>query len=255
MTVQPSRGTPLRSNVLVMVVTSLLILSGLVVAPGLSRGADEGATAELALVPVVAGLDGEAAAAAVTAAGLVPRLDVLGGEALEPYLAGLTTVPPGDRIIGSDPAAGAFVAPGSTVSLWFPAELALVPVEGTWTGSAHLVHTLFGLDPSEQGGSELVCEYDGEAILQMDGGLWSVTYSGEDWHSLDGPVFVCGGGSGGGLIASGSYTLDPLTLTRDGVGCDRDEFAFDGKTLSGRTHAYCGDSDIFTYEVTIGSTG
>lgn len=249
----PHRG-PALSGLVASLVTGLLLLSGILVAPSVSYAAEETATPELAQVPDVRGMTGEQADAAITAAGLKPRFDVLGGEALEPYLSEVSGVPPGDRIIGSEPAGGALVTPGSTVYAWFPAELAPEPEEAR-TNTAQLVHTLFNLDPEEQGSSELVCTYQGEAIMKMDGGLWSLTYSGEDWHSLDGAVFVCGGGSGGNYIATGSYTLDPLTFTRDGAGCARDEFSFDGTTLSGSAHAYCGDGDVYTYEVTVGSNG
>ena len=130
-----------------------------------------------------------------------------------------------------------------------------VTVEGTWTGTAQLVHTLSNLDPNVQGSSELVCPYTGPATLEVVGGSWAITYSGENWHSLDGAVFVCGGGSRGYYIAQGSYTLDPLTFTLDeAFSCDLDELSFDGKTLSGVMHAYCGQGDVYTFRVTLGST-
>jgi hypothetical protein len=146
---------------------------------------------------------------------------------------------------------GATVSPGTQP----PGLLVPVAVEGTWTGTAQLVHTLFNLDPEEQGSSELVCPYTGRATLQVDGGSWAITYTGESWHRQEGMAFVCGGGSGGNYIATGSYTLDPLTFTLDdSVGCDLDTFSFDGTTLSGVMHAYCGQGDVYTFTVTLGST-
>ena len=126
-------------------------------------------------------------------------------------------------------------------------------VEGTWLGTADLVHTLFNLDPDEQGSDTLVCNYSGQAELSIDGGQWSIVYSGENWHSVDGAVFVCGGGEGGAIIASGTYTLDPLTFVPDAeTACDLDQLNFDGATLSGVSYAYCGDSDVYSFSVPIG---
>ncbi len=124
------------------------------------------------------------------------------------------------------------------------------PLEADPGGTAQLVHTLANLDPGEQGASELVCTYDGSATLTLDGGMWSVVYTGEDWHGLDGAKFVCGGGTGGAILGRGSYTTDPLAFTLESS-CDRDVFLFDGTTLTGATYGYCGDNDVYTWEVTV----
>jgi hypothetical protein len=127
--------------------------------------------------------------------------------------------------------------------------------EGTWTGTAQVVHTLFNLDPGEQGSSELACTYTGRATLQVDGGIWSVIYSGQNQHDLDGAVFVCGGRSGDAYLAEGTYTLDPPMFTLDEARkCGLDTYSFDGKTLSGVVHAYCGPGDVYTFTVKVGST-
>jgi len=119
-------------------------------------------------------------------------------------------------------------------------------------GTAQLVHSLLNLDPDEQGSGVLVCPYVGEAVLRMNGGMWRLSYVGENWHRLEGPVFVCGGGEGGGLLAGGTYTLDPFTLIKEDR-CDRDEFSLDETTMtmSGTTYGSCPmDSDVYTYELT-----
>ena len=55
-------------------------------------------------------------------------------------------------------------------------------------------------------------------------------------------------------MAQGTYTLDPLTFTPDSA-CNRDSFSFDGTVLSGTSYAYCGDGDVYSYEVAIDTTG
>jgi hypothetical protein len=232
--------------------------------------------ATVVTVPAVIFKERSVATAAILAAGLVPNVtEMMSGDAPDPKIFG--------KVVGSSPRVGSKVAKGSTVELYVqatvvttspppspvaspepptpspeaqsPDPLVPVTVEGTWTGTAQLVHTLFGLDPGEQGSSELVCTYTGRATLQVEGGRWSVIYSGEDWHDLDGAVFVCGGGSGGDYMGEGTYTLDPLMFTLDEAGsCGLDTFSFDGKTLSGVKHAYCGQSDVYTFTVTLGST-
>ena len=232
--------------------------------------------ATVVTVPDVIFKERSVATAAILAAGLVPNVtETMSGGDPSPKLFG--------KVVGSTPRVGSKVAKGSTVELYVEATVvttspppspvassepptpspavqspdALVPVtvEGTWTGTAQLVHTLFGLDPDEQGSSELVCTYTGRATLQVEGGIWSVTYSGQNWHDLDGAAFVCGGGSGEAYIAQGSYTLDPLMFTLENAGsCGLDTYAFDGKTLSGVMHAYCGQGDIYTFTATLGST-
>jgi hypothetical protein len=128
-------------------------------------------------------------------------------------------------------------------------------IEGTWTGTAELVHTLSDLDPSVQGSSELVCPYTGPATLEVVNGSWAITYEGDNGDTLDGARFVCGEGSRGYYIATGSYTLDPVTFSLDkAYSCDLDEFSFDGKSLSGVMHTGCGQRDVYTYKVTLGST-
>jgi hypothetical protein len=226
-------------------------------------------------VPDVILKERSVATAAILAAGLVPNVtETMSGGDPSPKIFG--------KVVGSTPRVGSKVAKGSTVELYVEATVVttspppspvassepptpspaaespdpLVPatVEGTWTGTAQLVHTLFGLDPDEQGSSELVCTYTGRATLQVDGGSWSVTYSGQNWHGLDGAVFVCEGGSGEAYIAEGSYTLDPLMVTLDAGSCGLDTFSFNGKTLLGVMHAYCGQGDVYTFTVTLGST-
>lgn len=124
----------------------------------------------------------------------------------------------------------------------------------TSSGTAQLVHTLFDLDPDEQGASTLECPYTGIAELRMDGGWWQVVYRGEDWHHQEGLAFVCGGGSGGDIIAAGPYTIDPLSFSLDeGFACGDDTFSFDGTTLSGVMHAYCTNRDVYTFSVTLGA--
>ena len=127
-------------------------------------------------------------------------------------------------------------------------------VEGTWTGTAQLVHTLFGLDPDEQGSSELVCTYTGRATLQVDGGSWSVTYSGQNWHGLDGAVFVCEGGRARPTSPKGRTHSTRSCSHSTRRSCGLDTFSFDGKTLSGVMHAYCGQGDVYTFTVKLGST-
>ena len=100
-----------------------------------------------------------------------------------------------------------------------------------------------------------MCTYTGQPTLQVDGGSWSVIYFGQNFPDLDGAAFVCGGGSGEIYIAEGSYTLDPLVFTLDEAGsCGLDTYSFDGTTLSGVMHAYCGQGDVYTFRVTLGST-
>jgi hypothetical protein len=122
------------------------------------------------------------------------------------------------------------------------------PIELEPGGTAELVHTLRNLDASEQGTSELVCTYSGKAVLEMADGWWQVTYEGENWHGLSGARFVCGGGTGGAVLASGETTAGPLTFVSWGE-CDRDTLDFDGEVLSGTTYAACGDDDVYTWEV------
>ncbi|MEX1336004.1 MAG: hypothetical protein AB1Z66_11960 [Candidatus Limnocylindrales bacterium] len=125
------------------------------------------------------------------------------------------------------------------------------PVELEPGGTASLVHTLRNLDAGEQGTTELVCTYDGRAVLEMADGWWQVTYEGEGWHTLEGARFVCGGGGGdGAILASGDYTTGPLAFSSWGE-CDLDTFAFEGEVLSGTTHASCGDGDVYTWEVAL----
>lgn len=124
------------------------------------------------------------------------------------------------------------------------------PIELEPGGTAELVHTLRNLDPTEQGASELACTYAGKAELEMTDGSWQVTYAGRNWHTLDGQRFVCGGDSGEYILARGVYTLSPLAFTVEAL-CDRDTFTFDGTTLAGTTHAYCGDGDVYTWQVAL----
>ena len=128
---------------------------------------------------------------------------------------------------------------------------------GMW-GTAQLVHTLDNLDPTEQGSTSLECTFDGLAELQMDGGEWRVLYHGESWHSLDGAVFVCGGGdSSTAGIVGGSYTTDPLTFSLDEyyLACDDNVLNFDGVTMSGVSHDYCGNSNVYSFNISLGEPG
>lgn len=127
------------------------------------------------------------------------------------------------------------------------------PIDLESGGNAELVHTVGNLDPEEQGSSELVCTYTGDAVLTMhdDWGEWTLVYEGENWHKPSGKQLVCGGGSGGQMLASGTFTRAPLEFTAADSGCDRDIFMFDGETMTGATYANCGDSDVYTYEVEV----
>ena len=59
-----------------------------------------------------------------------------------------------------------------------------------WDGTAGAL--ALNLDPDEQGSGVLACPYVGEAVLRMNGGMWSLWYEGENGHHLEGPKFVCG---------------------------------------------------------------
>jgi hypothetical protein len=122
-----------------------------------------------------------------------------------------------------------------------------------------VVHTLFNLDPDEQGSSELVCNYTGTSQLEMDGGMWQVLYTGQSWHVQDGLVFACGGDiSSGTVIAAGTYTLDPLEFSLDdNFVCAGDQFEFDGELLSGVFNQFCSPqpSDVYTFAATLGPSG
>jgi hypothetical protein len=127
----------------------------------------------------------------------------------------------------------------------------------TSSGTASLVHTLFNLDPDEQGSSELVCDYTGTSQLEMDGGMWQLLYTGQNWHVQDGLAFACGGDtSSGTVIAAGTYTLDPLEFSLDdNFVCAGDQFDFDGQVFSGVFNQFCSPqpSDVYTFAVTLGS--